>query len=87
MAKDAKKKPELIKIVASLSPFRKCVSVDAEGAGSITFDTSADQLAPLLVGFAKLKDQPLEITLRPLSEGSHGEKTEAGRKGKVPVHR
>ena len=53
-----------IKIIASLDPNRKCISIDADGSAEIKFNTDATQLGPVLQSLAEFRDSTIILTLQ-----------------------
>jgi len=62
-----------IKFQGSLNQNKKCISIDGDGAASITFEADATQLAKVLTALADMKGKLIEISLKPLTGGKRGQ--------------
>ena len=67
MKKTRKKQTKVVKFQATLNPNKKCISIDGDGAASMTLDTDGTQLAKVLTALADMKGSLIEVTLKPLA--------------------
>lgn len=74
---------EKVEIEASLNMDQKVIKICGDGAAQITFDTSADQLAKVLTGFAKFNKRPIKLIMI----GLRGDCVNAGRKKEAKTYR